>query len=283
MPMPFVPAHINATADDLAGNESLGRYLFIPGSDGRAKEIASHFDNLVVKSHPRGHHLYMGTLPYKGVSIDVASISTGMGCPSLEIILHELYSLGGKRFLRVGTAGSLQPNLVKPGDIVCAAAAVRDEATSRDYVPVEIPAIASYEMITAINQANESGVLLHTGIVHCKGSLYAREFGVGPLGEQNQEYQKILSDYGVLASEMETGTLFILGQYYNHQQQLLGEGPRFKVLVGAILEIIALHEEAKKKLQKAEVQAENSNTPPMRNIIELAFKTIACLYEKDME
>lgn len=278
----FVPAHINVTENDLAGNDGIGRYLFIPGSDGRAKEIASYLDHLVVKSHPRGHNIYMGTLPFNGATIDVASVSTGMGCPSLEIILHELYSLGGKRFLRVGTAGSMQPNLVKAGDIICAAAAVRDENTSRDYVPVEIPAIASYEMITKINQAanalrkeNPDKFCLHTGMVHCKGSLYAREFSVGPLNKQNQEYRQLLSDYGVLASEMETGTLFILGQYYNHQQQLLGEGPKFKVFVGAILEIIEIEKEAKKK---------NTNShPTIRNIIDLAFKTVQCLYVSDTQ
>lgn len=85
----FKPVHMNATPDDLAGNNGIGRYLFLPGSDGRAKEVAQHFSNLSVKVHPRGHHLYLGTLLFAGKTIDVASIATGMGCPSTEIILHE--------------------------------------------------------------------------------------------------------------------------------------------------------------------------------------------------
>src|SRR5476651_2489588 len=131
---PFKPEHINATAEDFAGNHGIGRYILLPGSDGRAKEIAQHFDNLVTKSHHRAHNVYLGTLSCDGKIIDVATVSTGMGCPSMEIILHELFHLGAKRFLRVGTAGSLQP-WIKIGSIVNALASVRDENTSTRYLP----------------------------------------------------------------------------------------------------------------------------------------------------
>lgn len=50
--------HINATTEDLAGNHGIGRYILLPGSDGRAKEISQHFNNLTIKSHPRGHNLF---------------------------------------------------------------------------------------------------------------------------------------------------------------------------------------------------------------------------------
>jgi uridine phosphorylase len=53
------PHHINAISSDLAGNNNIGRYIFLPGSEGRAKTIASHFDNVTVKQHSRGHHLYL--------------------------------------------------------------------------------------------------------------------------------------------------------------------------------------------------------------------------------
>src|SRR5262245_18673294 len=100
----FNPFHINATAEDLAGNNGLGRYVLLPGSDGRAKAIAEYFTNTIVKTHPRGHHLYLGEIEGTNGPIEVATISSGMGCPSMEIILHELFHLGAKRFLRVGTA-----------------------------------------------------------------------------------------------------------------------------------------------------------------------------------
>lgn len=239
----FVPHHINATAADLAGNNGIGRYIIMPGSDGRAREIAEHFDNQTVKAHPRGHNLYLGTLKAGDKSIDVASISSGMGCPSMEIILHELHQLGAKRFLRVGTAGSLQGNIVKLGDIVCAQASVRDESSTADYMPHAVPALASIEMINAINAAAKKQGLtdrIHTGMAHCKSTLYAREFGIGPKALENQAYMQLLQRCGVLATEMETAALFTQSHLYNFALMQQGNQPQHRVLAGAILSIIAV-------------------------------------------
>ena len=264
--------HINATPDDLAGNNGIGRYIFLPGSDGRAKEIAEHFNHLTVKSHPRGHNLYLGTLSSQGKTIDVATIASGMGCPSIEIILHELFHLGGKRFLRVGTAGSLQPKLVKAGDIVIAQASVRDEHTTTDYVPITIPAVASFELTLAISlSAKKLGIssLIHTGTVHCKSSLYAREFGAGPRAERNKIYMNLLTECGVLASEMETAALFIQSQLYNYQLMQTGKDAQHRVLSGAILGIISAH------LDPFSSSDEEGST--LKNLIELALETIKTL------
>lgn len=239
----FTPHHINASHEDFIGNNGIGRYLFLPGSDARAKDIASHFDNLQVKSHPRGHHLYLGNLKITGKVIEVAAISSGMGCPSVEIILHELFNLGARRFLRVGTAGSLQPHYVKVGHLINASAAVRDESTTLDYAPTSLPAIASPAFTQALMSAAKDLDCvdeLHTGVVHTKSSFYAREFGAGPLGEKHLAFNELLTAYGVLASEMEASALFVQTQLYNQQLKLLGEGPAFQVLSGAILGILAV-------------------------------------------
>lgn len=238
----FVPHHINASVEDLAGNNGIGRYILLPGSDGRAQDISRHFDNLTVKSHPRGHNLYLGSITHEGKKIDIASIASGMGCPSMEIILHELFQLGGKRFLRVGTAGSLQSDLVKLGSIVNAQASVRDEHTTTDYVPITAPAVASFEFILAISLAAKKLIepRLHTGTVHCKSSFYAREFGAGPKSGENKAYIDLLKQCGILATEMETSALFIQSQLYNYQLMQAGQGPRFRVLSGAVLGVTAI-------------------------------------------
>ena len=59
----------------------------------------------------------LGTLTAEGETIQVATLASGMGCPSMEIFLHELFQLGAKRFLRIGTAGSLQP-WIKTGQLI---------------------------------------------------------------------------------------------------------------------------------------------------------------------
>lgn len=268
----FTPFHINATADDLSGNNGIGRYIFLPGSDGRAKEISQHFNNLTVKSHSRGHNLYLGTLSRNGKTIDVATIASGMGCPSMEIILHELFHLGGKRFLRVGTAGSLQENLVAVGDIVNASASVRDELTTTNYVPVEVPAISSFEFTSSILHSAKKLNLsdkVHTGIVHCKSSFYAREFGAGPKSEDNIKYMNLLSQYGVLATEMETAALFIQSQLYNYELKQKGKGAQYRVLAGALLGILAV---PPGKLAAPDVIAVIT-----KNLVELALETVTTL------
>lgn len=270
------PHHINAIADDLAGNNGIGRYVFLPGSDGRANAIAQNFAGLSVKEHPRGHNLYKGTLDHNGHKIDVAAISSGMGCPSMEIILHELHLLGAKRFLRVGTAGSLQEKLIKIGDIINTQASVRDENTTKDYISIDVPAVASTEMMQAILQASKDvglNKLVHTGLVHCKSSFYAREFYAGPRAEEHQQYMQQLMDYGVLASEMETSALFIQSQFYNHQLQEQGNGPEFKVIAGAVLGIGAI--------PPTVFMTAEQEKPLTENVVKIAIQAIKVLAESE--
>ena len=272
----FKPHHINATEKELDGNNGIGRYIFLPGSDGRAKDIANHFDDVTVKHHPREHNIYLGTLKHNRKKIDVAAVSTGMGCPSTEIIVHELYNLGAKRFLRVGTAGTLQPGWISIGNLINVQASVRDESTSRNYAPLELPAVASLEMISSILLAAKNLEIsdhVNTGTVHCKSSLYARELGSGPRASENQAYLNLLAQSGVLATEMETATLFIQSQLYNYQLSQEGDGPQHRVLAGAILAIIGTTDflEETEEANKASQHA-----------VELALETIKILASQEI-
>lgn len=272
----FVPHHMTASSHDLDGNHGIGRYIFLPGSDGRAQDIAANFENVEVKLHPRGHNVYLGTLNSGGHKIDVASVASGMGCPSTEIIVHELYNLGVKRFLRVGTSGTLQPGFVKVGDIINVQASVRDEDTTRHYAPVEVPAIASLEYISScvLGAAHlDLSNILHTGIVHCKSSLYARELAAGPRASENQSYLNLLAESGVLATEMETATLFIQTQLYNYLAIQQGNSLQNRVLAGAILGIIGTidHFQDSKEAESA-----------VTNSIQLAIETVKILAAQEL-
>lgn len=271
---PFVAQHITATEEDLAGNNGIGRYIFLPGSEGRAAEIASLFENKTMRSHHRSHNLYLGQLSCEGKPFDVAVVSSGMGCPSMEIILHELYHLGGKRFLRVGTSGTLQKT-VKIGDFVNVQAAVRDEDTTARYLPISVPAIASLEFVSSILIAAEKIGLakkLHTGVVHCKSALYAREFGAGPLHVENEAYIHTLEKGGVLASEMETSTLFIQSQYYN--QEVSQRSPDARVITGAVLGVVAARDVF--YADKTLIQETQQNT------IKLAIEAVKTLAQQEL-
>lgn len=264
--------HINADHEDLLGNDNIGRYVFLTGSDQRAHDISTHFNHVVVKKHPRQHNLYLGTLLNQTGDIEVAAISTGMGGPSADIIINELFLLGAKRMLRVGTAGSLQPERIKAGDIVIATAAVRDDKTSWDYIYKEYPAIASLECVLAAQRAVETlsfNDKTHCGIVHSKSSLFAREMSLSLL-ENNKHYMNAMHLSGVLATEMECAQLFILSSLLNSQLIQAASHDYTPILSGAILAIIGDQKpfSANKKVREATIN----------NAIELSLETIKQLH-----
>lgn len=213
--MPAIkPYHISTTENDVGSDQPGGRFVFLPGSRERAREIADRFVDCKSFPSSRGHDVYCGRLRFPAGSVDVAAVSTGMGCPSVNIVVSELIGFGLKRFLRIGTAGSLQPEFVRVGDLVIAVGAVRDESTSLRYAPAEVPAVASPALVDCLwRAASNIGVskYTHAGLVHSKDSLYAREFGHGALAPENERYMSVLRSLGVLASEMEASHLFILG------------------------------------------------------------------------
>ncbi len=212
-----------------------------------------------VKTHGRGHDLHTGVIERDGLSLDIGVISTGMGCPGVDLIVTELIALGAQVMVRVGTCGSLQPH-IHTGDIIAATAAVRDEGTTRHYLPPEVPAMPSFELVRAMLGASEkfapasnsAGTKVHFGPVHTKDSLYAREFGFGPLKQQHVEYQDLLTKAGVVASEMECAQLFVLGTL----------GPlaeaKTRVHTGAVLAVIGDHDVPFKESPLAETAVDQA-------------------------
>lgn len=265
--MGFRPLHITADEADFVGNQGKGRYWLLPGSRSRAAAIAAQFRDASCKTHGRGHDLHTGVLERDGVALDMGVISTGMGCPSVDLIVTELIGLGATTLVRVGTCGSMQTN-VHTGDIVAVTGAVRDEGTSRHYLPIEFPALPSFDIVRAMNAARTltqwQSTAVHFGPVHTKDSLYAREMGFGPLGEQHLAYQSLLTRAGVVASEMECAHLFVLGAL----------GPKAeaksRVHTGAVLAVIGDHDAPFKESPKAATAVDAA--------IEFALDTLLALH-----
>jgi len=239
----FDPHHIEISRDEVAGNDGRGRIFLLPGSDARARVIAERFDAMVVHPSPRQLNVYLGQLRDGDRVVDVGTVASGMGCPSVDVVVTELIMLGARRVIRVGTAGSLQPHRVRVGDLVIATAAVRDEHTSEAYAPREVPAVGHHQWISALaNAATKLGFAHRTyaGVVHSKDSLYGREFGLGPRRETNRDYMRCLQDLGVLATEMETSHLFTLAFVHGRNVSPIGgrsDSPE-AVKAGSLLAII---------------------------------------------
>ena len=91
--------HVRAEPDEIAP------LVLLPGDPNRATRIAQSFDggleaSRLVNDH-RGMLGYTGTYNGKPVSVQ----TTGMGTPSLSIVVEELLRLGASRLIRVGTTG----------------------------------------------------------------------------------------------------------------------------------------------------------------------------------
>ena len=122
------------------GKGDVGRYVLLPGDPKRCEKIAAHFDNPVKMADSREYVTYTGYLEGEKVSVT----STGIGGASASIAMEELVKIGADTFIRVGTCGGMQIP-VKSGELVIATGAIRMEGTSREYAPIEYPAVANQE------------------------------------------------------------------------------------------------------------------------------------------
>ena len=128
----------------------VGEFVILPGDPKRCEKIAKYFDNPQLIADRREFVTYTGFLKGKKVSVT----STGIGGPSASIALEELVKVGAKKFIRVGTCGGMDVN-VKSGELVIATGAIRMEGTSKEYAPIEFPAVADYDIVTALKTSYE--------------------------------------------------------------------------------------------------------------------------------
>lgn len=185
----------------------MGRYCLLPGDPGRCASIAALFDNPVHVGMHREYNIYTGSLLGEKVTV----CSTGIGGPSAAIAMEELHNLGADTFLRVGTCGGIDRK-VRSGDIVVATGAIRFEHTSREYAPLEFPAVADLDVTCALRQAALAlGKRTHVGVVQCKDSFYGQHSPSRmPVSFELQQKWEAWKRLGVQASEMESAALFVV-------------------------------------------------------------------------
>tara|TARA_B100000902_G_scaffold2533_2_gene3206 strand:+ start:2101 stop:2844 length:744 start_codon:yes stop_codon:yes gene_type:complete len=212
----------------------IARYVIVPGDPNRVEIIASMFDDYTLQGSNREFNAAKGT--YKGT--DVSVVSTGIGCPSTAIAVEELAYIGAEVFIRIGTSGAVE-NSVKKGDIFIATGAVRDDGTSKQYIPIEFPAVADFEVVTNLIKASKQlNIESKVGICQSKDSFFGEvepeRMPVAPYLDYKWEaWQK----GGVGASEMEAATLFTLAQIK-------------KLKASAVLAVEVSDEETVKKMTK---------------------------------
>ena len=190
------------------GKGEIGRYVIIPGDPGRVEKIARYLEDAHFVAQSREYVTWTGKLDGELVSVT----STGVGGPSAAIAIEELVKCGADTILRVGTSGGMQLD-VQSGDIVIASGAVRMDGTSKEYAPIEWPAVADVQVMSAMfTAARELGLRFHTGVVQCKDSFYGQHDPASmPVSYELEAKWEAWKKLGCLASEMESATLFTVG------------------------------------------------------------------------
>jgi len=189
------------------------RYVLLPGDPERIDKIARSWDEHREVSRHRQYYVISGR--YKGV--ELMAVSTGIGGPAAAIAVEELARTGADTFIRVGSSGAIQEG-IEVGDLIISTGAVRMEGTSRQYVGIEYPALASYEVTMALIEAAEQlGYRYHVGITATTDSFYTGQGRPGFKGYGQSWMRNILEDLRrakVLNFEMEAASIFTVAAVY---------------------------------------------------------------------
>ena len=219
------------------GPEDIGKYVIVPGDPKRCAKIAEYLEDARLVADVREYTTYTGFLD--GVRVSVTS--TGIGGPSAAIAIEELSKCGAHTFVRVGTCGGMQEEVLS-GDIVIASGAIRMEGTSKEYAPIEFPAVPNFDVLNALRiSAKKQDIRSHIGVVQCKDSFFGQhEPELMPVGYELLNKWDAWVKMGALASEMESAALFIAGSF-------------LRVRVGSCFLVVANQERAKKGLDNPQV------------------------------
>lgn len=176
----------------------IGKYVLLPGDPARSDRVAKYLDDAKLVAHNREHRTFTGY--YKGVKVSVTS--TGMGCPSTAIAAEELINIGAECLIRIGSSGALQEG-IKIGDLMISTGSMKNEGTSRFYVPDVFPAVPDFDFTrtlidTAKDMKDEVSGNIYYGINASDDAFYG----------ETEEWIEKLSRLGCLNVEMESSALY---------------------------------------------------------------------------
>lgn len=242
------------------GLGDVGKYVILPGDPKRCAKIAKYFDDPQLVADSREYVTYTGYLD--GVKVSVTS--TGIGGPSAAIAMEELVKIGADTFVRVGTCGGMQLE-VESGNAVIATGAIRMEGTSKEYAPIEFPAVPDIGVANAlIEAAKKLNMKYHAGVVQCKDAFYGQhDPELMPVSYELLNKWDAWKRLGCLASEMESAALFIVAS-------------KLHVRVGSVFLVVANQEREKEGLYNPVVHDTDG-------AIRIAIEALRDLIKKDQK
>ncbi len=188
--------HINMVSGDIAPT------VLIPEDPAYVQLFAQLMDEAHQVAEKREYVTYTGQKD----GVPISCTSTGLGSPPTSIGVEELWHIGAKNILRIGTCTPLQSQ-VRAGDLIVVTGAVRDEHTSEEYISKEYPAAADYRLVRALLDAcRELDYPCHRGIVRTHDAYYLE----APDAQGTRTRLEKWKDLGVLAVDMESSSLFVI-------------------------------------------------------------------------
>lgn len=208
------PYHIGFGRQDLPPDTTIA---LLSGDPERSEQIATEvLDHGAALSRNRGLDSFVAHLPG---GRPVVCATSGMGAPSMSIVVNELVQVGIRTVIRIGTCGSIQDH-VRVGSVVIGAAAIADQGAADDIAPPSYPAAADPFLTVALARAAESrGIDHHVGVMASTDTFFEGQERVTSSANPHllrrlrgriDEY----ADLGVLNFEMEAATLFKMGGVY---------------------------------------------------------------------
>ena len=190
--------------------------VLIPGAPERTLKMANHWTDVVEVASQREFKTVRGRYQ----NIPIAAVSTGIGAASSEICLSELHQVGVDTAIRVGTTGSIVPEF-DLGDLIIVTGAVRQDGSSQTYIDPAYPAVADFEVVSALQEACERlGFRYGFGIAYTVGSFYIGQGRpIGKLGasffpESAENLFARLAHTGVTNIEMEAAGQLVIGRLH---------------------------------------------------------------------
>jgi len=194
-----VQYHLRVGPDDLRPDAALAPpAMLLPGDPDRVGRIAAWLDEPREVAYHREYRTAVGLRQ----GVPVGACSTGIGCPSTAIAVEELANCGVTTLVRVGSTAALQPGIAV-GDLVVSTGSMKNEGTSRMYVPDALPAVPDLELTGALvaaarEVAAERGIGVHVGLGASDDAFYA----------ETPEQVRRMSELGLLNVEMEASALY---------------------------------------------------------------------------
>jgi uridine phosphorylase len=206
--------HIGFGGDDLPDDTSIA---LLSGDPERSAMIAeSYLADGRVLARNRGLDSFAATLPS---GAPVVCATSGMGAPSMSIVVNELVQAGIRTVIRIGTAGSIQDH-VRVGSVAIASGALTNQGAADDIAPAQFPAVAEPFLVVALAAAaDRTGVDHHVGVMASTDTFFEGQERSASSANPHllRRLQGMIDEYaalGVLNFEMEAGTLLKMGTVY---------------------------------------------------------------------